>query len=127
MIRLWLCALTLIALVSLDGSSHAAQKKKELKGTFFTFLMDEKWSITFDGKSKFIVKKKNELMVEGSYKIRKEEIEFTDKKGPIAAVKEKAGKYEWNLDGKKLTFKKIEDDVKGRELGLTSSAWTAEK
>lgn len=126
MIRPSLCPLALIALVSLDGWS-AAQEKEVLKGTYSTTLMAEKWTITFDGESRFTVKKKDELMVEGTYKATKDRIEFIDRKGPIAAAKAKAGKYQWKREGKKLTFTTVEDEVKGREMALTSSPWTAEK
>ncbi|MBM3997133.1 MAG: hypothetical protein FJ303_23730 [Planctomycetes bacterium] len=126
MIRLSLSVFALIALVTLFASSPAAQEAKGLKGTFSTMLMDEKWTIAFDGDKKFIVKKKDELMVEGTYKVTKDEIEFTDKKGLIAAP-ETVGTYRWKLENKKLTFTKIKDEVEGREKGLTSSPWTAEK
>ena len=127
MIRLSLSVFALIAMVTLFASSPAAQEAKGLKGTYSTMLMDEKWTIAFDGDKKFIVKKKDELMVEGTYKVSKDEIEFTDKKGLIAAPETKVGTYRWKLENKKLTFTKIKDEVEGREKGLTSSPWTAEK
>src|SRR5437899_2766955 len=67
-------------------------------------------TLTFDSKGKFVLTDKDgKTLVEGSYKLIKDQIEFTDEKGPVASKEAKPGKYRWKLDGKKLNFTRVED------------------
>jgi hypothetical protein len=96
----------------------------DLKGTFSAKLGDEEnWTIRFDGKGKFTVARAKKEVVAGTYKIAKDEVEFTDESGELA-YKGVTGKYEWKLDTNKLTFKKVADNAEGREKALTGATWT---
>jgi hypothetical protein len=121
----WLAAVGLVlAGVLLAGA--AAQVAQFPKGTFSASIRGEKVTLAFDGKDKFTVKRQDEVLVEGTYKAAKEQIEFTDVKGPIASPAAKPGKYQWKLEGKKLTFTKVEDESEGRAKSLTAEAWVME-
>jgi len=93
-------------------------------GAFATAIADEDWTITFDDKGKFVVTHQGKEVVEGTYQVKKQEIELTDLKGAYAGDGDtKVGKYKWAWADKKLTFTKIEDKSPGREKCLTSSPW----
>ena len=63
-------------------------------------------------------------VVEGTYRVSKDEIEFTDEKGPFAGTGDaKTGTYKWKLEGGKLTFTKVKDESEGRSRVLTAGAW----
>ena len=65
--------------------------------------------------------------VEGTYKVTKDEIEFTDEKGPLAEKAAGPGTYKWKLDGDKVTFTKVKDKSEGRSGALTAGAWERKK
>lgn len=65
--------------------------------------------------------------VEGTYKVTKDEIEFTDEKGTNADKAAGPGTYKWKLDGDKVTFTKVKDKSKGRSEALTAGAWERKK
>jgi hypothetical protein len=82
----------------------------------------------FDDKGKFSLTDKNgRALVEGTYKMMKDQIEFTDENGPMASKNAKPGKYKWTLEDTALNFTKIEDESEGRSKGITGSTWTLEK
>jgi hypothetical protein len=84
--------------------------------------------LKFGDKQRFVLSKEDgETLVEGIYKVAKDQIEFTDEKGPFASKDAKPGKYKWQLAGKELSFTKVEDESEGRTKGITGSAWTLEK
>lgn len=86
------------------------------------------WTLKVDGKQTFVVARDGKLGVEGSYKLRKDEIEFTDEKGPFAEKEgQKTGTYKWKLADRRLTFTKVKDEAKGRATILTSGAWEVKK
>jgi len=88
----------------------------------------EKLKLKFEDKEKFSLKTADgKVLVMGTYKVIKNQIEFTDETGPLAAKGAKPGKYEWKLESDKLSFSKIEDESEGRSKGLTRSPWTSEK
>ena len=116
---------TSLATVALLGTCSTARAQDFPKGTFSTKLGEEKWSVTFDGKGKYIVRLKGEALVEGVYKATKDQIVFDKEKGKIASPG--PGKYKWKLDGKKLAFTKIEDESEGRAKALTFGPWTMEE
>ena len=114
-----------LAVVVLCLSGETAQAADFPTGTFANKVGNDTWTVTCkDGK--VTVKRNGELAVEGSYKATKDEVEFKDVSGPLATKDDKGGKYKWKLDGKKLTFTKIEDAAEGRAGALTSGAWTKE-
>ena len=117
--------LGLAAVVVLCLSGGAAQAADFPTGTFSNKVGNDTWTATCkDGK--VTAKRNGELAVEGTYKATKDEVEFKDVSGPLATPNDKGGKYKWKLDGKKLTFTKIEDAAEGRAGALTSGAWTME-
>jgi hypothetical protein len=99
------------------------------KGSFWAMSpRGDKITIKFEDKEKFSLKSADgKVLVTGKYKISKNQIEFTDETGPIAAKDAKPGKYEWNFESDKLSFSKIEDESDGRSKGLTRTPWTPEK
>jgi hypothetical protein len=112
-------------LVAVLGSAGAAGAEEFPKGTFTQKGPDETvFSIMFDGKGKFAVRAGDMEVVEGTYKVTKDEIEFTDVKGPAAGKgDDKIGSYKWKFADKKLTFTKVKDEAKGRSNALTSGTW----
>jgi hypothetical protein len=94
------------------------------KGTFAATVNGDEWALRFDGKGKVIVTHKDNEVVEGKYKVVKDEVEFTDVKGPYAEKgAAKTGTYQWKLADKKLTFTKVKDEARGRSGTLTSGPW----
>ena len=72
------------------------------------------WGVTFDGKDKFTVTGDGMTGVEGTYKVTKDEVEFTDEKGPFAEKgAAKTGTHKWKLADKKVTFTKVKDESEG--------------
>jgi hypothetical protein len=82
------------------------------------------WAVSFDGKGKFTVTRAGKEAVEGTYKVNKDEISFTDDKGPFAGKGDaRTGTYKWKLEGGKLRFTKVNDASEGRSEVLTAGAW----
>lgn len=93
-----------------------------------TRLRGDKVTLKFDDKGKFTVTDSDgKPLVQGVYKVVKDEIEFTDEKGPVASKDSKPGKYKWKLEHDTLTFTKVEDESEGHSKGLTHTTWTLEK
>lgn len=113
------------ALLGLCLAGRAAAADEFPKGTFAIKTSDgAEWAVTFDDKGKFTAKHDGELGVKGSYKITKDEIEFTDEDGPFATKgDDKTYTYKWKLDGKKLTFTKVKDENEGRVGVITGGSW----
>ena len=98
------------------------------KGSFSATSPRGKVTLKFEDKDKFSLKSEDgKVLVAGTYKVSKTQIEFTDETGPIAAKDAKPGKYEWKIESDKLSFSKIEDDAEGRSKALTRTPWTSEK
>jgi hypothetical protein len=82
------------------------------------------WAVNFDGQGKVTVNRAGKGVIEGTYKVNKDEIELTDEKGPFAGTGDaKTGTYRWKLEGGKLTFTKVKDESEGRSRVLTAGAW----
>ena len=82
------------------------------------------WAVNFDGKDKVTVSRADRVVVEGTYKVNKDEITFTDEDGPFAGKDHaKTGTYKWKLEGDRLTFTKVKDASEGRSRILTVGAW----
>ena len=114
----------LIVLLALDTVARTADFKK---GTYSVTTGGAKWSIRYDGNSKVTVTRDGAPVVEGTYKVTEDLLEVTDERGPMACGGEqKTGKYKWKLEGKTLTFTKVEDECEGRANALTGQAWVQE-
>src|SRR4030095_7667077 len=105
-------AALLILLLALGTTARTADFKT---GTYSAKSSTDKWSINFRGHNKLTRSRNGEMVVEGTYKVTKDELEVTDEKGPMACEGEqKTGKYKWKLEEKKLTLTKVEDLCEGR-------------
>ena len=114
----------LLLLLAISLSLQAADF---IKGTYSVTMGGDKFSIKYDDNNKLTVARNGESVVEGTYKITEDVIEVTDEKGPMACGGDtKTGKYKWKLEGKKLTFTKLEDGCDGRVGALTAQVWTQE-
>jgi hypothetical protein len=81
------------------------------------------WELKFDGQSKFTVIRNSQVGVEGTYKITKDEVEFTDVKGPLAESGDgKNRTYKWKLAKGNLTFRRVMDEG-ARAAILTNGSW----
>ena len=107
--------------------SVSAQGKDGPRGTYATATRNDKWTITLDDKGNFTLMRKTALMVKGTYKVMKNnQIEFDDAKDAKKEHHHKPGIYSFKLEGNKLTFTKIEDELKTRVKALTRQVWTKE-
>ena len=93
------------------------------KGTWSIEAGGATWKVTFMESGKLTVNRNGQLAVEATYKVDKDEVAFTDVKGPNADPNSGPGKYRWKLDGKKLSFTKIEDKNEGRASVVTAGDW----
>src|SRR5262252_5645965 len=120
----WLSTVLLVALVLvLAGGATVAQGAEFQRGSYSgTLPRGDKVRFKFDDKGKFVLADKDgKALVEGTYKVTKDQIELTDEKGPIASKDAKPGKYQWKLKDQKLSFTKVEDESEGRSKGLTGT------
>ena len=114
----------LIVLLVLAAAARAYDFKK---GAYSATAGGVKFSIKFDDSGRVTILMNGEIVVEGTYKVREDGLEVTDEKGPMACGgDQKTGKYKWKLEGKKLTFTKVEDECEGRANALTSQVWVQE-
>src|SRR5262245_42498162 len=113
-------------LILLSGLSAVVRADDFAKGIYSATAGDVKWSIKYDDKSRTKVSRNGEIVVERTYKVRGDELELIDEKGPMACGREQPGKYKWKLDGKKLTLTKVTDECEGRANALPSQVWVRE-
>jgi hypothetical protein len=120
--------LVAIVLVLVGGASVASAAEFQ-QGSYSGMLpRGDKVVFKFDGKAKFVLADKDgKALVEGTYKVTKDQIEFIDETGPMASKGAKPGKYKWKLEATKLSFTKVEDASEGRSKGITGTTWTLEK
>jgi len=94
------------------------------KATFAATIGKDDWMIRFDAKEKFTISWNNKKVLEGTYKVVKNELELTDEMGPGAEKGNRnPGTYKWKLAERKLTFTKIRDEDNSRPAILTSGPW----
>jgi hypothetical protein len=116
----------LLAVFVLVALGHPCRAADDPKGTYSVTVGDARLTLTFDGAGKYTFKRNSEVQVEGAYKVAKDQIEFVDKRGPIAIPEKIVGKYKWALNAKKLSFTRVEDRGEGRAQALTMFVWLAE-
>src|SRR5262249_41501273 len=113
------------AVLIIDNVS--AQGKDGPRGTYAATTRNDKWTISLADNGNFTLMRKSAVMVKGTYKVLKNnQIEFDDEKNPKKEHHHKPGMYSFKLEGNKLTFTKIEDELKTRAKALTSQVWTKE-
>jgi hypothetical protein len=116
-----LAAFALLVSFACAGRTLAADFPK---GTFTTKADEATWAVTFDGKGKYSVAMEGKDVLKGTYKITKDEIEFTEEEGDFAHKGDQAKyTYKWKQDGKKISFTKVKDEDAGREKVITGAAW----
>jgi hypothetical protein len=111
------------------GTARVSQAAEFKQATYSrTSPRGEKMLLKFADKQKFVLSSEDgKTLVEGTYKVMDDQIEFTDEKGPLASKDAKPGKYKWQLANGKLNFTKIEDESEGRSKGIAGATWTLEK
>ncbi len=82
------------------------------------------FTVSFEADGKMSVSREGEIVVEGVFVLDKDQITFTDKRGPMACIDAGPGKFQWKFDGKALTFKVVEDPCGGRANALTGQPLT---
>lgn len=80
-----------------------------------------RWDLALGDDNRFTVLRDGEVVVEGQYVVKEDQLEFTNEKGPLACLTGQAsGIYGWSLDGKTLTLTLIEDVCEGRKAVLAA-------
>jgi len=104
------------------ASVAAAGATEFPKGTFTVRTSEgATWALGFYERGKFTLTREGRQAVAGTYSVDHDVVEFSDEKGPAAGKGNlQIGSYKWKLEGKKLTFKRVKDANRGREMILTS-------
>ena len=121
--RVVLAALILVC----STSSPIAQTPEFTKGTYVAHRAQDPSAtiaMTFGDEGKLTVKVNGQTMVEGKYTVKGDRIEFLDQTGPMGCETGQNATYTWKLDGKKITFKVIDDKCDGRRNSLITNEWT---
>jgi len=87
------------------------------------------YTIVFADKGQFRVSAGEEVVVEGEYTVKGEQLTLTDKQGRLACKGEgmATATYGWKYEGEALTLSKVEDKCTGRSAGLTAGPWKRKK
>jgi len=87
------------------------------------------YTIVFADKGQFRVLTGEEVVVEGEYTVKGEQLMLTDKRGRFACTGEgmATATYGWKYEGEALTLSKVEDKCSGRSAGLTAGPWKRKK
>ena len=87
------------------------------------------YTIVFADKGQFRVLTGEELVVEGEYTVKGEQLMLIDKRGRFACTGEgmATATYGWKYEGEALTLSKVEDKCSGRSAGLTAGPWKRKK
>ncbi len=87
------------------------------------------YTIVFADKGQFRVSTGEELVVEGEYTVKGDQMVLTDKRGRLACTGEgmKNATYAWKYEAETLTLSKVEDNCSGRSEGLTAGPWKRKK
>lgn len=95
------------------------------KGTYAS----GEYTIVFADKGQFRVLTGEEVVVEGEYAVKGEQLTLTDKSGRLACKGEgvATATYGWKVEGENLTLTKMEDQCTGRSAGLTAGPWKRKK
>jgi len=104
-----------------------AQTTEFTKGTYTSHRVQDPSAtiaMTFGDEGKLTVKVNGQTMVEGKYTVKGDRLEFLDQTGPMGCETGQNATYTWKLDGKKITFKPLDDKCDGRRNSLTTNEWT---
>src|SRR5690349_6342258 len=97
------------AFAALILSAGAAPAADFPGGTIAADLGGQGWTIRYEDGGRFTVSAGADVVAEGKYKAAGDEVEMTDEQGPRSRPG-KTGRYGWKLDGKELTFTKVEGE-----------------
>ena len=111
--------MSLIAAAGMTLFATTASAADPMAGTYVA----GDFTLSFDG-GHFRGSQKNQVMVEGDYKVKGHQVEFTDRTGPWACPATQVGTYSMESKGKTLTLKKVADVCEGRIGSLTPQTWT---
>jgi len=81
-------------------------------------------TITFADDGRHTVKLNGEVVVDGKYNVKGDQIELVDVGGAAACDQKETGVYTWKLDSKTLSLTAVKDPCAARLNALTSQAWT---
>ena len=89
----------------------------------------QEYTIVFADKGQFRVSTGEEVVVEGEYTVKGDQLILTDKRGRLACTGEgmETATYGWKYEGEMLTLRKVEDKCPGRSSGLTAGPWKRKK
>lgn len=90
-----------------------------------TFVAGSHLSIVFAGNGQFHVTQDKATQVSGTYTVKGDQVELTDKKGPWACNKEgmQSGTYKWQYVNSTLSFSKVSDSCEARVGSLARTEW----
>jgi hypothetical protein len=90
-----------------------------------TYTAHENITVTFDGKGQFHVSDGKATEVSGSYTVKGNKLEMTDKEGAWACTKkgEQSGTYTWKYADSALTLTKVADHCEARVGTLATAPW----
>jgi hypothetical protein len=96
-----------------------------LQGTYSS----GEYTIVFADKGQYRVSTGEELVVEGEYTVKGEQLILTDKRGRLACTGDgmAMATYAWKYEGEMMTLSKVEDKCEGRSAGLTAGPWKRKK
>lgn len=88
---------------------------------------NEGYTLVFDASGHFHYSKGKDLLLEGEYHAKGDEVSLTDQSGVDACKGEgrQTGRYRWTLDGGYLSFAKIQDACNERIQGV-AGRWKQE-
>lgn len=93
-------------------------------GHYTTLVNGERWALDLNDRGVMRLKRKGETVFDGAFTSSKTEIEVVDLKDPRAGLEHlNTGKYRWTMDGRNLSFNKIDDDCKDRATAMTGNTW----
>ena len=86
-------------------------------------------SMVFTRDGQFHVMQDKATKVSGTYTVKGDHVELTDKEGPWACNKEglRSGTYQWHFANSTLSFSKVSDSCDVRVGSLTRSVWKQTK
>ena len=106
MVKRWTAIAMAVTLIGVCSSARA----EELPAVIYSAKLGrDNWSISFDNKGKDTIKFKDGVVIEGTYRANKVEIDFKSETGQRADPANKIGKYKWKLDGKGISFTRVQD------------------
>jgi hypothetical protein len=79
------------------------------------------YTLKFERNGAFRVIKSGVALVEGTYRVKGDQLQITDKRGPFACTGKghATGTYSWSIEAEMLRFSKVEDNCTDRAQSFT--------